>query len=166
MRLVKNIAFALAGSVAVAATSYAGQAEVNWVDPQSYTDIRSGDESRKRFEERVFKELEQHISELAAKLPAEQTLKMDVVNLDLAGEIRYMVGPNNDSIRVIEDLYFPKMRFNYSLLDKDGKVLAQGKENIKDMGFFNSTHQRLNRESFTYEKAMISDWFEETFDVK
>ncbi|MDN3653708.1 DUF3016 domain-containing protein [Thalassotalea ponticola] len=143
--------------------AYAGEAKVNWIEPNTYTDIRPGDEPRKRFEKRVFSELETYIGELAATLPDGQTLQMDVTNLDLAGDVRYMVGPNNATVRVIEDLYFPKMRFRYQLTDASGEVLKQGEEKLKDMGFFNSPKRSMRHENFSYEKAMIGEWFEQTF---
>ncbi|QBY03899.1 DUF3016 domain-containing protein [Thalassotalea sp. HSM 43] len=163
MKLVNKFISVICATMLVSTYAMAGQAKVNWVDPDSYTDIEPGDEPRSRFEARVFKELEEHIAELAAKLPEGQTLTMDITNVDLAGDVRYMVGPNNATIRVIEDLYFPKMRFKYQLTDASGAKLSSGEEHIKDMGFFNSPGSGMHHENFKYEKVMLTDWFKETF---
>ncbi|WNC71792.1 DUF3016 domain-containing protein [Thalassotalea psychrophila] len=143
--------------------AFAGQAEIDWVEPDKFTDIRPGNESRSNMQKRVFKELEQHFSELAEKLPAEQTLKISVTNLDLAGDIRYMVGPNNSTIRVVEDLYFPKMKFDYQLVSSDKSIISTAKADIKDMSFNTGVRRSMSSEAFYYEKNMIDDWFYKTF---
>ncbi|WNC69110.1 DUF3016 domain-containing protein [Thalassotalea nanhaiensis] len=143
--------------------AFAGQAEIDWVDPDKYTDIRPGNESRSKMQKRVFKELGKHFSELAAKLPEGQTLKISVTNIDLAGDVRYMVGPNNDTIRIVEDLYFPKMKFDYQLINSDKSIISTAKADIKDMSFNTGVRSSMSSEAFQYEKNMIDDWFYKAF---
>ncbi|WOH37004.1 DUF3016 domain-containing protein [Thalassotalea fonticola] len=142
---------------------FAGQAEVEWIKPEKFTDIKPANESRSHLQKRIFKELEQHFSELAEKLPDGQMLKVSVTNLDLAGDVRYMVGPNNATIRVVEDLYFPKMKFDYQLIASDQSVISTAKADIKDMSFNTGVRSSFSSESFHYEKTMIDDWFYQTF---
>lgn len=161
-KLVKTFAVLMSLSI-FTVPAFAGQAEIDWVEPDKFTDIRPGNESRSNMQKRVFKELEQHFSELAAKLPEGQTLKISVTNLDLAGDIRYMVGPNNATIRVVEDLYFPKMKFDYQLINSDKSIISTAKADIKDMSFNMGVRSSMNSEAFHYEKNMIDDWFYKTF---
>lgn len=141
----------------------AGQAEVEWVKPEKFTDIKPANESRSNLHKRIFKELEQHFAELAEKLPEDQILKVSVTNLDLAGHVRYMVGPNNATVRVVDDLYFPRMKFDYQLIANDKSVVSTAKVDIKDMSFNTGIRSSFSSESFYYEKNMIDDWFYETF---
>ncbi|MDG1732283.1 MAG: DUF3016 domain-containing protein [Thalassotalea sp.] len=140
----------------------AATVEIEWFEPEHYRDIKVANGGKKAFQERVFKDLESYFIEFAASLPEKQVLKLKVTDIDLAGDIKYMVGPNNQTMRVISDLYFPRMKFSYQLTE-GVKVLQSGEENIKDMGF-NMSSAHHNRDSFYYEKEMIKDWFEDTFN--
>jgi len=154
MVLASVMSFILVAPLATAAT-----AEVTWTEPDKYRDIRPGEENRKRFQERVFKNLEEHFSELAAKLPADQVLKINVTNLDLAGDVR--VGMRE--IRVVKDLYFPRMDFSYQLLNADQLVVKEEQVDLKDMSFLMGSNMRYRNDSFGYEKKMLDDWFNDIF---
>ena len=61
-------------------------------------------------------------------------------------------------IRVIKALYWPRMSFDYKLTDGTGQLLVAGREDIKDMAFFDRGVQlRLTR--FSFEERMLRDWF-------
>lgn len=163
MKNVFSIVIALLTGLGFSAHSMAASSEVDWVKPEDYSDIRPANENRSRFHKRIFERLDEHFSELAAKLPADQTLKVQVHNLDLAGDVRYMMGPNNSTIRVVKDIYFPKMRFSYQLVDKNDSEVTSGEADIKDMSFNTGIRNSSSTDSFYYEKEMISDWFKKTF---
>ena len=50
-------------------TVFAADSEVIWTDYKSYRDINEGNDGRKQFRERTFKDLEKHFATLAATLP-------------------------------------------------------------------------------------------------
>lgn len=141
-------------------TAFAASSEVKWTEPDKYRDIRPGDENRKRFHERTFKEFELYFAELAAKLPEKQKLKIEVTDVDLAGDVRF---GSHRQIRVIKEIYAPRMAFSYQLFSADETVLSSGEVNLKDLGFMRSRLLKHRHESFYYEKNMLDDWFEETF---
>lgn len=141
-------------------TVHAGLSEVKWTEPDNYVDIRPGNESRKSYQEHVFKNLEKHIAELAEQLPEGQTLKMDVTDVDLAGDVRF---GTMDRIRVVKEMYSPRLEFSYKLVGKDGKVIKSGQENIRDMTFMSGSLLKYRNDSFGYEKKLLDDWFEDTF---
>ena len=74
----------LTASFLLAPNAFAATSEVTWTDYKSYRDIDEGNDGRKQFRERIFKDFEEHFAKLAATLPAEQTLKIDVTDVDLA----------------------------------------------------------------------------------
>ncbi|TRX53151.1 DUF3016 domain-containing protein [Thalassomonas sp. M1454] len=148
-------------AVSCIAQAQAATVDIEWFEPENYRDIKVANGGKKAFQERVLKDFTGYFTELAATLPDNQVLKLKVTDIDLAGDIKYMVGPNNQSMRVITDLYFPRMKFSYQLTE-NGEVIQAGDENIKDMGF-NMSSIHHNSESFYYEKEMIEDWFKDTF---
>jgi len=147
--------------VSLSQLAYAATSEVTWVDHEKYRDIQSGNESRKHFRERIFYDLEKHFSQLAEDLPEGQVLKINVTNLDLAGDTH--IGGINQ-LRVIKNMYFPRMNFSYELVNADGSIIVTSDEvALKDMTFMMSSNLKYRNKSLGYEKKMLDDWFAETF---
>ncbi len=150
----------LAFSFLLAPNAFAATSEVTWTDYKSYRDIDSGNDGRKQFRERIFKDLEKHFTKLAATLPTEQTLKIDVTDVDLAGDTN---AGGISRMRIIKHLYSPRMNFSYQVLDADGKVIQSNEVVLKDMNFMSGSNLKYRNKSLGYEKKMLDDWFEEEF---
>lgn len=156
-------------STAVVLPSHAGELKVTWKEPKSFTDVRPSNESRARFRERTLKALEAHLVELAASLPKSHTLSMVVTNIDLAGQVwpSQFIGFGNNmgaDVRVIQRVDIPRITFSYSLTDSSGEVLKSEDDfKLKDMGFMDTNIRNMRNENLFYEKAMLDDWFDDTF---
>ena len=163
---------ATVGLLAFFAPTQAAEVEIIWEEPKSYSDVRPTNESRKRFRERTLKELEEHITELASNLPESQVLSMTVTNVDLAGQVwpSQFVGFGNGAgsdVRIIKRVDIPRMTFSYSLSNADGQVILSADDiKLKDMDFMESNIRRNRTESLSYEKAMLNDWFADTFSTQ
>jgi hypothetical protein len=142
-------------SMTMAATS-----EVKWTNSGDYRDVDAGNGHRAKFKEKVFTDFEKHFTKLAEKLPKGQSLLIDVKDVDLAGDVN--IGGIN-RIRVIKELYSPRMAFSYQVLDANKAIIFSGDVNLKDMGFMMGASMRYKHESLAYEKKMLDDWFEDTF---
>lgn len=145
----------------------AAKVEVEWVEPTKFTDVMPSNDSRKRFREQTLEQLTRFLVELGEQLPETQTLSFKVTNLDLAGQVwpRSFVGFGNSGgdIRVIRQIDIPRMTFSYTLTEQ-GRVISEQKEvKLKDMAFMQSAPRRALREPLVYEKAMLEEWFDETF---
>lgn len=147
--------------VSLSQFSYAATSEVTWVDYEKYRDIKSGNLNRMHFRETTFYNFEKHFSKLAENLPAGQVLKIKVTDVDLAGDTH--IGGINQ-IRIIKNIYFPRMNFSYELVNADGSIVVKSDEVIlKDMSFMMSSNLKYRNNSLSYEKKMLDDWFTETF---
>ncbi|KGJ93321.1 DUF3016 domain-containing protein [Colwellia psychrerythraea] len=140
--------------------AFAASSEVTWKDYESYRDIDSGNENRKSFRERTFRKLEEHFAKLATSLPDGQVLKIEVTDVDLAGDTH--VGGINQT-RIIKQIFMPRMNFSYQLLDADGKVIQTEAVVVKDMNFMSGINLKYRNDSLGYEKKMLDDWFKKTF---
>lgn len=153
-KLVKHglvLSLVSVGLAAFASVAQA-QAEVKFIKPDEFTDI--GDNFRDR--ETAMKQLEDHIKSLAEReLPGKQ-LKIDVTDVDLAGELEPR-GGGATRLRVLRTVTIPRMTFDYTL-SENGKVLKSGKASISDMDYQNSSNRYFDSESLRYEKKMIDDW--------
>ncbi|WP_394176558.1 DUF3016 domain-containing protein [Thalassotalea litorea] len=154
-------------SLSLASTmSHAGTVETEWVEPEKFTDVKPANGTRAKFRETTFNQLEKHFQKRADELPEDQVLKLSFTDVDLAGDVKYMVGPNNNNYRVIEDLYRPRLAFTYELIDGDKNVLKSGEEDIKDMNFMNRVRNNRSSDSYVYEKNLFDDWFYKTIKSK
>jgi hypothetical protein len=150
----------LTASFLLVPNAFAATSEVTWTDYKSYRDIDSGNDGRKQFRERTFKDLEKHFAKLAEMLPAGQTLKIDVTDVDLAGDTHH--GGVNRT-RIVKEIYSPRMNFSYQILDADGSVIKSDDVVVKDMNFMSGSSLKYRNKSLGYEKKMLDEWFNETF---
>ncbi|MBD3666672.1 MAG: DUF3016 domain-containing protein [Kangiella sp.] len=143
----------------------AGEVKVSWGDFDDFIDVRPANETKSGFYKRVKISLEKSFIELGEKLPEGAVFELRVTDLDLAGDVRY--GGLND-YRLVERIYFPKMKFDYQLIDNEGTILKQGSESLKDMNFLDQIKSpgQYRREGFYYEKRMFAEWFEENIEVE
>jgi len=146
---------------AINVSTFAGTSEVTWTNPDEYRDIKSGNEPKKAYQARVFKDLEKHFVAMASHLPDGHTLKVNVTDVDLAGDVN---ASGIERIRIVRDLYFPRLKFNYVLVDGSGSEVKVGGINLKDMGFLMGNNLRYRNKSLGYEKKMLDEWFKNTFD--
>ncbi|SET71773.1 DUF3016 domain-containing protein [Thalassotalea agarivorans] len=171
-KLVSKIAVLVFGAALMAGCSSTGEQEtsyvsdsfetvkITWQDFDKYRDIRSGQESRKGFRERVFNTMNKHFNELMGNLPQGYKLDMVVTNVDLAGDTIM----TTNQIRVIKEPYYPSFDFSYKLMDNTGKVVAEATDvNVKDMNFLQSVTLKYRRDFLGHEKFMFDKWFKDTF---
>lgn len=140
--------------------AYAATVEVKWVKPDSYRDIHHGEDFKERYREWLFYTFDKHFAKLAEELPEKQHLEIEVLNVDLAGDVHY---GGIDLIRVIVDRYHPRMELRYVLLDENKEKIKSEHAFLKDTGFMYSTSLRYKRSALGYEKKMIDTWFKKTF---
>lgn len=142
------------------ASALAGEALVEWKHPEKYTDIRSGDQSVEGMRKSIAKSLGGEFSGLAAQLPPGYRLSVTVTDLDLAGEVDPIPMRTMNEIRVLKDIYFPRMVFDYRLEDPAGAVLLeQSGVVLDDMQYMSAIRTTRSGESFYAERKMIRDWF-------
>ncbi len=161
MKSATSILLAVVTLAFTAPAVFAADSEVTWTNPDKYRDVKAGqNENRKRFQERTFANLEKHFAKLAAKLPKGQKLTIDVTDVDLAGDVN---AGGIDRIRIVKDLYFPRIEFSFQLTDANGTSILADSINLKDMGFMTSSHLKYRNDSLGHEKKMLDDWFSKTF---
>jgi hypothetical protein len=150
----------LCGTIFGTFSVQAADVKVTWTEPGKYRDIYPGNQGRKRFQESTFKELEKHLLKLAKALPESQTLKIDVTDVDLAGDVH---ASRMRDIRVIKEIYFPRIKFSYKLINEEQAIIQSGDVNIKDMNFMMGISSRYRNKSLGYEIKLLDDWFKDQF---
>lgn len=158
----------------ISGAAYAGEAKVTWQDPDKYTDIREGNELRESFREKLFSDFELIFADLAKQLPDGYLFEVSVTDVDLAGEVNRMHemrGRSLENIRIVKNIYRPRIAFDYTLTNAAQGLVVSGKEDIKDAAFLSSSGVSPGKTRFGYEERMLKSWFkkqqrEKKFPVK
>ena len=139
----------LAGTAALAA----GQVEVSFQPVDQLSDVGRGLDR-----ERNVKALGDHIKALATRLPDGQMLSVEVLDVDMAGELR----PTRraDELRVLKGTAdWPKLELKWSLT-RGGQTLKSGQERLSDMAYLQHPLRGGDTGPVAYEARMIDRWFE------
>jgi hypothetical protein len=129
----------------------AGQVEVAWIEPDHFADAGRSVIDR----ERTMSALGDHLKRWARLLPDGQTLKLEVLDLNLAGEIEPYGWHQVRVLRGRAD--WPQMKLRYTLQNQ-GNTLKAGDADLADM------HYRLGDRTseLAFEKRMLDQWFKKT----
>jgi hypothetical protein len=144
--------------VAAACAAAAGTVDVSFVNAGNYWDSGTSiwDQSDN------LKMLATHLQKLGQHwLPPGQVLKVEVLQVDLAGTVRPLRGRN--AVRVITgNADSPKMQVRY-VLQAGGITLASGEEWVTDLDYTHGMVNPYHSESLYYEKRMLDKWFKKRF---
>lgn len=155
--LTRQLALAAAILLSAGAAS-AASVSVSYEHPDQFTDLPFTPWDR----EQVLKDLTEHFNALGKLLPADQQLKIDVLDVDLAGR-EHMSHRGAREIRILKDQAdWPRMHLRYSL-EANGQVLKSGDEQLSDMMYMGHINRYSDGDTLRYEKAMLDEWFRKTF---
>lgn len=99
-----------------------------------------------------------YIAQRASRVLAPgQRLDIEVTDVDRAGEYEPWRGPDFDDVRIIKDIYPPRIDLNFTLYGADGKVLREGSRKLRDAAFL-SRSSPVDQDSLRYEKSLIDLW--------
>jgi hypothetical protein len=112
----------------------------------------------------VLKDLGRHLDKLGQRyLPAGQDLKIEVLDIDLAGYFR-PVGRAGENLRILDQATWPRIKLRYTLA-KDGAVLGQGEDYLIDQHYLTYAYAGSTSDSLRYEKRLLTDWFRKRFEA-
>lgn len=143
-------------SVCLWTSSAGATVTVSFTKPESYTDIGPyrGEPGTE------MKEIEAHLKQLGERyLPPNQLLKIEVLDVDLAGSLRPSNRPGYDDVRILRGKAdWPSIKLHY-VLEADGRILADRQETVADMGYLQHRTGQYSGGSLPYEKQMLYEWF-------
>ena len=134
-----------------------GSVTVKFTDPDKYGDMPFATSDKQD----VMADLQKHFEKLAATLPAGQDLKIEVLDIDLAGRVEPGTRATRD-LRILRgSADWPIIRIRYSL-EAQGKILKSGEERVADQNYMMGFNHYNSGESLRYEKQMLDRWFKKT----
>lgn len=135
-----------------------GRIDVRWQDPAQFSELRfSGNRSEARRGDWIV-QIAQYVRKRAEKrLPGGQRLDVEITDIKRAGYYEPWIRAGTD-VRVVRDIYPPKIDLNFRLQSADGRVLAEGTRKLRDAAFMQRSTGISDQDPLRYEKAMIDRW--------
>ncbi len=138
------------------ALSSDGPVQVRWTDPAQFSDIRySGNRWEAQRGDWVTQLATYFQRSAERQLPDGQLLSVAITDIRRAGQYEPWHGPRMQDVRVVKDIYPPRMSFEYTLTDASGAVIDQGERKLVDSAFLTSGPRVNDTDPMRFEKAMI-----------
>jgi hypothetical protein len=139
----------------------ASNVTVTFHESEKFTDARSSFGSDT--DEGYLKIISEHLQKTAAKhLAAGQKLEITITDVDLAGD--FIPGNvRNQDVRIIKEIYIPRIKLSFKLLDASGKVVKEGERKLSDLNFMMNTGIIGRNDSLFYDKELLSNWVSKEF---
>ncbi|SDR19253.1 Protein of unknown function [Pseudoxanthomonas sp. CF385] len=140
-----------------------GAVSVQWTDPGQFSEIKfSGNRWESKRGTWVTDLAEYLRDEAGQRLARGQTLDVTITDIDRAGRYEPAVRPGMEDIRIVKDIYPPRMTLNFVVKGADGQVVAEGERKLVDHGFLMGSNLN-STDTLRYEKRMIDDWLRREF---
>lgn len=146
----------LAATLVAPGAVHAGTVDVSFVEPDKFVDAGRGSFDIGQ----TTQVLGDHLKTFANQLPQSQTLKIEVTDVDLAGELR----PTRmaSEVRVLRGRAdWPRISLRYTL-SENGRVLRNGESQINDMAYMTQPLRSHVNDALAYERRMLDQWFRDT----
>ncbi len=141
----------------------AGTITVDYVQPEKFTDVKERQFKTTPDKNAHLKNLKSWLEKEGAKQLADgQTLRLKILDIDLAGDFEPWNGPNFQDVRVLKDIYPPRIKLQFTLQDRDSKVLSEGERELRNVGYLMETSM-ASRGALEHDERMLKDWLRQEF---
>jgi hypothetical protein len=158
MHTLRTIGVALSAVMLAAAAHAAGTVSVSFVQPEHFTDVKD----RYLSPDRHLEALKRHLELAAAPYVADgQTLKIEVLDVDLAGAVWPSARAND--LRVLKGgADWPRIQLRYAL-ESPGQAARSGEARVQDMTYLMHRASLPNNDALAHERRMLDEWFRAEF---
>lgn len=138
--------------------------EVRYDHPERFSEFSGFNAGLERKDSAAWlKALRAHLTRQADRtLPAGQRLDITITELRRAGSYEPWHSPRFSDVRIVRDIYPPRIDLSFRLTDAEGRELARGSRQLRDPAFMMSSN-RYPGDELRYEKALVDDWLRREF---
>jgi hypothetical protein len=160
-RRIQVLCFGLA--LLAISPSARAEVQVTFTAPETYLDAGLLRRDGERAREVTLRTIREELMRLGERyLAPNQTLEIEVLDIDLAGEIEWWHGPYD--IRFLRSYTWPKIKLRYALKDGSGQTIRSGEETVTDPSYqMNVIAATRPGDVIPYEKQMLARWFRARF---
>ena len=155
------VALALVGAPALAATAPPPtNVTVSYDHPEQFTEARKVRAFAPQLtDDSYLKTLKAYMEDRASKILAPgERLDIVVTDIDRAGNFEPWHGIRMQSVRIIKDIYPPRMSLNFRLYDASGKLIREGTRKLVDPGFLMGDATANTNDNLRFEKRLFDRW--------
>jgi hypothetical protein len=133
---------------------------VTFNHPENFTDVKSSMVGSESDRDGLLGEIRDYVVEQAPRfLRGGQTLSITFNDIDMAGEFEPWRGPAAQDVRIIKDIYPPRIALDFSLKNAAGAEIAAGGRTLTDLTFMNAIPVTVFRDDhLRYEKTLLYNW--------
>jgi hypothetical protein len=147
-------------TLAVVASVAQADVQVNFVKPESFSDIKDNQGFRKP---EVLDEIKVYlVAEFQKRMPGKD-VRIDVTDVDLAGEYEPFFW-RHEGLRVMRSITAPSIELSYEVREGQ-KVVQQGQTRLRDTNYQNGFNSFDTSDPLRYEKRMLDRWMQREFST-
>jgi hypothetical protein len=139
------------------------RANVEFFEPNKFTDVKDsylGDATRTTY----LDQLRDHLLQRAKYyVPDGHTLSVTFTDIDMAGDFEPWLGPRWTDVRIVKDIYPPRIDLTFRLTDAEGNVVKEGRRELRDLAFLMKITSAFRDDPVRHEKALLDDWLSREF---
>ncbi|MFN7137352.1 MAG: DUF3016 domain-containing protein [Thermomonas sp.] len=141
-----------------------GPVSVAWSNPADFSEITASGNRQAAAQGDWLLQLAQYMRKQAARqLPPGYRLELTIEDIKRAGQYEPWRGVGAQDVRIIRDIYPPRMTVRFRELDATGKVVAEGQRQLTDPAFLVNSGMINDTDPLRYEKRMIDTWLRREF---
>jgi hypothetical protein len=151
----------IAPLAAAAATPAESSVSVTYVNPEQFTENRMyGRQDRFNRIDYLAQLKAYLIKQGQAVLKPGQSLHVDITDIQLAGAYEPWHGSQWSYVRVMRDVYPPRIDLHFKLVDQDGNVLREGQRVLRDLDYLHGSVSLAATQGapLYYDKALLHRW--------
>jgi hypothetical protein len=98
-------------------------------------------------------------------LPAGQQLQVTINDIKLAGSFEPWRRPGLEDVRILKDIYPPRVDLHYKLLASDGSTIREGDSKLRDAAYLMRSDIR-STDPLRFDKRLLDDWMRKEFAAR
>ncbi len=163
--LLSALAWVGAGTVSALDTVKGpSRVEVVFFEPEKFIDVRDSYMGSDKGRDGTLETLKEYLTTRGVRglLPG-QKLAITITEVDLAGDFEPWRGGQWGDVRIVKDIYPPRISLVFRLTNADGTIVKEGKRDLRDLAFMMKLTMGFRDDPLRHEKALLDDWLSAEF---
>lgn len=140
-----------------------GPVAVRWGDPAGFSELRHSGSRWSAARGDWVRQLAEHVRDAAeGRLPPGERLEVEITDIERAGDFEPW-RTRGDDIRIMRDVYPPRISLRFRRLDAGGAVVAEGERDLSDPAFLMNSSIGGQSDPLRFEKRLIDHWLRDEF---
>ena len=137
--------------------------QIAWNDPAEFAELRYSLNRQEAARGDWVVQLADYMqTQIAKNVPAGDRVDVDILDVQRAGQFEW-VASTTDDVRVMRDVYPPRMTLRFRHTGADGVLKAEGERKIADLAYLQGPPPFPSNDPLRYDKRMIDTWIGKEF---